>query len=420
MMLSPLFDKQRQIGGNKLKILLVNKFHYVKGGSETYYFSLGDLLRKRGHEVIWFSMKDERNVPCDQEKYFVENVDFNASGNPMQLAKASAHLLYSTEAARKFAKLLDEEKPDIIHLNIFQSQLTGSIVEVAHKKHIPIVYTAHDLKSVCPNYLMMHHRQVCEDCLDGHYWHCARNGCMKGSKAKSILASMEAYVYKFRRIYGKIDFVITPSDFYRRKITEAGVFQCPVEYARNFLPEGTVYQAGGRGEYFLYFGRLSREKGILTLIKAFSRSKVSQKLYIVGSGPEEERIRKLVAKLGQEDRILLLGFKSGDELKEIVANSLCVCLPSEWYENGPYSIMEAQAMGRPVIVSQNGGLPELVEDGRTGYIAQAGDAADLRDKIRKMAVSSMDNAYIAEKASGVFSADGYADYVLDVYGKLVR
>ena len=402
MMLSPLFDKQRQIGGNKLKILLVNKFHYVKGGSETYYFSLGDLLRKRGHEVIWFSMKDERNVPCDQEKYFVENVDFNASGNPMQLAKASAHLLYSTEAARKFAKLLDEEKPDIIHLNIFQSQLTGSIVEVAHKKHIPIVYTAHDLKSVCPNYLMMHHRQVCEDCLDGHYWHCARNGCMKGSKAKSILASMEAYVYKFRRIYGKIDFVITPSDFYRRKITEAGVFQCPVEYARNFLPEGTVYQAGGRGEYFLYFGRLSREKGILTLIKAFSRSKVSQKLYIVG------------------DRILLLGFKSGDELKEIVANSLCVCLPSEWYENGPYSIMEAQAMGRPVIVSQNGGLPELVEDGRTGYIAQAGDVADLRDKIRKMAVSSMDNAYIAEKASGVFSADGYADYVLDVYGKLVR
>ena len=202
--------------------------------------------------------------------------------------------------------------------------------------------------------------------------------------------------------------------------TEAGVFKCPVEYARNFLPEGTVYQAGGRGEYFLYFGRLSREKGILTLIRAFSRSKVSQKLYIVGSGPEEERIRKLVAKLGQEDRILLLGFKSGDELKEIVANSLCVCLPSEWYENGPYSIMEAQAMGRPVIVSQNGGLPELVEDGRTGYIAQAGDVADLRDKIRKMAVSSMDNAYIAEKASGVFSADGYADYVLDVYGKLVR
>ena len=420
MMLSPLFDKQRQIGGNKLKILLVNKFHYVKGGSETYYFSLGDLLKKRGHEVIWFSMKDERNVPCDQEKYFVENVDFNASGNPMQLMKASAHLLYSTEAAGKFAKLLDDEKPDIIHLNIFQSQLTGSIVEVAHKKHIPIVYTAHDLKSVCPNYLMMHHRQVCEDCLDGHYWHCARNGCMKGSKAKSILASMEAYVYKFRRINWKIYFVSTPSDFYRRKITEAGVFQCPVEYARNFLPEGTVYQAGGRGEYFLYFGRLSREKGILTLVRAFSKSKVSQKLYIVGSGPEEERIRQLIEKLGQQDRILMLGFKSGDELKGIVANSLCVCLPSEWYENGPYSIMEAQAMGRPVIVSQNGGLPELVEDGRTGYIAQAGDAADLRDKIRKMAVSSMDNAYIAEKASGVFSADGYADYVLDVYGKLVR
>ena len=188
-----------------MKVLLVNKFHYIKGGSETYYFSLGDLLEKKGHQVIWFSMKDDRNIPCAQKKYFVDHVDFNASGNPAETAKAAIHLLYSREAGKKFARLLDDEKPDIIHLNIFQSQLTGSIVDEAYKRRIPIVYTAHDLKSVCPNYLMMHHQKTCEKCLDGHYRHCFENSCMKASRAKSLLASLEAYVYKLKKTYQKVD-----------------------------------------------------------------------------------------------------------------------------------------------------------------------------------------------------------------------
>lgn len=402
-----------------MKVLLVNKFHYIKGGSETYYFSLGDLLEKRGHQVIWFSMQDEKNIPCEQSKYFVDHVDFNASGNPAQTAKAAMHLLYSREAGRKFAKLLDDEKPDIIHLNIFQSQLTGAVVEEAYKRHIPIVYTAHDLKSVCPNYLMMHHQQVCEKCLDGNYWHCFANGCMKSSKAKSLLASMEAYVYKLRKIYRKIDYVITPSFFYKTKLEAAGVFQCPVEHIKNFLPAGTAYEAGSRGKYFLYFGRLSKEKGIRTLIEAFSKANVSEKLYIVGSGPEEEQLRQTVKNLGMEDRILFLGFKKGSELKEIVANALCVCLPSEWYENGPYSVLEAQASGRPAIVSDYGGLPELVEDGRTGFIIKSGDVADLRKKIQKMSQSQMDPVYISEQAAKAYSAELYADKVIGIYEKLI-
>ncbi|MBR6208193.1 MAG: glycosyltransferase [Oscillospiraceae bacterium] len=402
-----------------MKVLLVNKFHYIKGGSETYYFSLGDLLEKRGHTVLWFSMQDERNLPCAQSEYFVDHVDFNASGHPMKTAEAALHLLYSREAGRKFARLLDDEKPDIVHLNIFQSQLTGSIVEEAYKRHIPMVYTAHDLKSVCPNYLMMHHGKTCEKCLDGHYWHCFANGCMKSSRAKSLLASMESYVYKHRKTYRKIDYVITPSLFYKKELEASGVFGCPIEHVRNFLPAGTAYEAGGRGSYFLYFGRLSGEKGIRTLIEAFGRAQVEEKLYIVGSGPEESALRELVKRLGMEDRILFLGFKTGSELKEIVANALCVCLPSEWYENGPYSILEAQALGRPAIVSDYGGLPELVEDGRTGYIAKAGDVSDLAEKIRKMSRSQMDSAYISGKAARAYSADLYAEHIVGIYKKLI-
>lgn len=401
-----------------MKVLLVNKFHYIKGGSETYYFSLGDLLEKKGHQVIWFSMKDDRNLPCAQSKYFVNHVDFNASGGPVKTAQAALHLLYSREAGRKFARLLDEERPDIIHLNIFQSQLTGAVVDEAYKRHIPIVYTAHDLKSVCPNYLMMHHQKVCEECLGGHYWHCAVNSCMKASRAKSLLASMEAYVYKLRKTYRKMDYVVTPSFFYKKKLEAAGIFNCPIEHVCNFLPEGTVYEAGAVGDYFLYFGRLSREKGIRTLIKAFIKARVEEKLYIVGSGPEEDRLRIMVRKLGMEDKILFLGFKSGNELKEIVANALCVCLPSEWYENGPYSILEAQALGRPAIVSDYGGLPELVEDGRTGYITEAGNVHDLTRKIRKMSHSQMDSAYISSRAAQAYSADLYAQHIIEIYERL--
>ncbi len=403
-----------------MKVLLVNKFHYIKGGSETYYFSLGDLLEKMGHQVIWFSMKDERNLPCAQSEYFVDHVDFNASGDPAKTAGAALHLLYSREAGRKFARLLDDEKPDIIHLNIFQSQLTGAVVEEAYKRRIPIVYTAHDLKSVCPNYLMMHHGATCEKCLDGHYWHCFANSCMKASRAKSLLASMEAYVYKLKKTYQKIDYVITPSFFYKRKLEAAGVFRCPIEHVRNFLPAGTDYDSGERGSYFLYFGRLSEEKGIRTLIEAFSKARVEEKLYIAGSGPEEGQLRSMVKSLGMEDRILFLGFKTGAELKETVANALCVCLPSEWYENGPYSILEAQALGRPAIVSDHGGLPELVEDGRTGYITKAGNAFDLTEKIREMSHSQMDPVYISDKAARDYSADLYAEFIIGLYEKLIR
>ena len=402
-----------------MKVLLVNKFHYIKGGSETYYFSLGDLLKKMGHHVIWFSMKDERNFSCAQRKYFVNHVDFNVSGNLMKTAGAAMHLLYSREAAWKFARLLDDQKPDIIHLNIFQSQLTGAIVDEAYKRHIPIVYTAHDLKSVCPNYLMMHHQKVCEKCLSGHYWHCFMNCCMKASRAKSLLASLEAYVYKMRKTYQKMDYVITPSFFYKKKLDEAGIFRCPIEHVKNFLPERTVYEEGSHGNYFLYFGRLSREKGILTLIKAFSKAQVEEKLFIVGSGPEEERLRLMVKELGMEDKILFLGFKTGDELKKIVANALCVCLTSEWYENGPYSILEAQALGRPAIVSNYGGLPELVEDGKTGYIMEAGNVPDLTEKIQKMSQTQMDSAYISNKAACDYSAHLYSEHIIQIYEKLI-
>ena len=201
-----------------MKILLVNKYHYVKGGSETYYFGLADLLTKLGHEVIYFSMADSNNKPCEQEKYFVSNVDFNSNISTLQKVKAGFRVLYSFEAKKNISALIEQEHPDIVHINLVHRHITLSIVRAIKKYNIPIVFTIHDLNCVCPNHEMLVNGHVCEKCLHGRYSNCIKNKCVKGSTAKSTLAAIEATNYKRMKIYDDIDLYITPSYFYKKKL----------------------------------------------------------------------------------------------------------------------------------------------------------------------------------------------------------
>lgn len=404
-----------------MKVLLVNKFHYLKGGSETYYFALGRMLKEKGCDVIYFSMKDDKNVPCAQEKYFVDHVDYNDSLSPLQTVTASAKLLYSLEAKRKFEKLLVAEKPDIIHLNIFQSQLTDSIVFAALKHHIPIVYTAHDLKAVCPTYLMMNHGKICDKCINGNYWHCISTKCMKNSRLKSLLAVLEAEGYRIRKTYSRMNLIICPSQHHRKRLIQGHV--CKPEilyYMPNFLPEDTEFNAGDpNGSYYLYFGRLSEEKGIMTLLRAYHKANVKRPLYIVGAGPQEKEIRQYIQQHKMKNTVKMLGYMTGDNLKQIVSSAYCVVLPSICCENAPYSIMEAQAMGRPAIVSDNGGLPELVTDGLNGYIFHGNNPSDLCSKLEKMENSSFSGDKICQIAKEKYSSEKYILTLISEYKSLI-
>lgn len=153
-----------------MKILLVNKYFNMHGGSETYFFGLADLLRQAGHEVIFFAMQDEKNLPCEQSAYFVSNVEFNGELTATQKLKAAFRMVYSFEAKKKISALIEKEKPDIIHINLFHRVLTASIVDAAKKHGIPVVLTMHDLNCVCPNHVMLDHGKICEACLHGNYW----------------------------------------------------------------------------------------------------------------------------------------------------------------------------------------------------------------------------------------------------------
>lgn len=408
-----------------MKILMVNKYFNVHGGSETYFFGLAELLKKAGHEVIFFSMQDKKNLPCAQSEYFVSNVEFNGDLSLTDKMKAALRMVYSFEAKKKITALIEKEKPDVIHINLFHRVLTASIVDAAKKYDIPVVFTMHDLNCICPNHVMLDHGEICEDCLHGNYLNCIKRVCFKESRAKCMMAALESQFNKQSGLYNKIDLFITPSEFYKRKMQESGLTRSPIVHMKNFLPAQTVYSVQGtRGKYVLYYGRLSREKGILTLVRAMKKIQTVP-LVIIGTGPEEETIRQEVHRLGLEDRVTLAGFKSGETLWRCVRESACVVVPSEWYEASGYTACEAQAMGKPVIATDAGGLPENLVDGETGFVCEMKNEAALAEAIKKV-MGLSENSYneMAQKAAvnakRLFDADLYVVRMTQLYQELMQ
>ena len=372
-----------------MKILMVNKFHYIKGGSETYYFALKRLLEAKGHEVVDFSMKDEKNFDSAYSDYFVDGVDYNGPMGVRDQIRSAMNIIYSREAAKKIEALIHATHPDICHLHIFQHQLSPSILGVLKKYNIATVYTAHDLKMLCLNYVMMtNDGQICEKCKGGKYINCLLRKCLKNSTAKSAICVVEGYLHKWLKSYDQIDRILTPSRFYKDKFVEFGIEPERVLHLSNFLdrerPE--VNESHDKEQYFLYFGRLSREKGIMTLIRAMEGTK--RKLYIMGNGPCKEEIEVYLAEHNLTEQIKMLGFKSGQDLVDVVGNAGAVILPSEWYENGPYSAIESLQLGRPIIGSDLGGIPELIDG--NGYIFRHGDVEQLRQLILDFPQSGTD------------------------------
>jgi len=359
-----------------MRILLVNKFHYLKGGSEKYYFEVAELLKQHGHEVAFFSMENEKNIKTDCSEYFVKSIDLNSNNKLKAL-----DVIYSNENKKLMKRALDEFKPDIVHVNNFQRQLSASIIDAIKEKNIPIVYTAHDLQAICPNIVMLDsNNDICNKCKNGKYFHCIKGKCIKNSTLKSLLGGIEGYYYRFRNLYNKIDFIITPSIFYEGELKKDGIKN--VKGLHNFiLLEDYEVETEDNG-YLLYIGRISKEKGIFDLVRAMKNN--NQKLYIAGSGPEKENVEKLIKDEKLEERVKILGFLIASEVKDDVRKSRAVVVPSVWYENCPYSVLETIAIGKPIIGADIGGIPELVIENENGLLFESGNSEDLSRKIDLM------------------------------------
>jgi glycosyltransferase involved in cell wall biosynthesis len=364
-----------------MKILLINKFFYRKGGAETVFFDTAKLLQDKGHEVSFFSMHHKNNEKSAYEKYFISNVDYESYSLKNSI-QSSGRILYSIEAIRNIEKLIDDEKPDIVHLHNIYHQISPSFFSVLKKKKIPIVMTLHDYKLVCASYSMLNNLQVCELCRNGKYYNCFIKGCVKNSRAKSLLNTIEMYLHhKIIHVYNLVDCYISPSQFLKNKVMEMG-FSGKIKYLPNFIQLAHFKpQYDWKEQSFVYFGRLSHEKGLLTMIKAVKDLNV--KLKIIGDGPQNDVLQSIVRNKNIQN-ISFLGFKSGNELKDEIGKSMAVIVPSEWYENNPMSVIEAFALGKPVIGARIGGIPELVIDDETGLTFEAGSEWDLREKISNL------------------------------------
>ncbi len=409
-----------------MKILLVNKFHYRRGGSETYYFALADALKKAGHEVVFFAMKHEKNIPCEQEEFFVENVDYKGEISKFGELKMALKLIYSFEAKKKFEALIKREKPDVVHINLVHRQITLSILDVCEKHKIPVVFTAHDLVCTCPiGSLLTPERKECRECYGGKFLNCVKNRCMSGSLTKSLAACAEAYFYKFHKSYDKIDYYITPSLFHKNEILKAGITKNKVENIPNFLPPETDFKvAQSRENYFLFLGSLSEDKGVFTLLKAFDKADLEKfRLVIAGMGTEYEKLKKYIEENHLENKVELTGFVTGEKLDILRKNAYVVVLPSECFENGPYALMEPMSAGKPVIGAEIGGIPEMAIPRRTGWLFESGNANSLAKTLKEASEISEEeyeklSQNACEFAKTRFSSEKYIEELEKIYKDL--
>ncbi len=363
-----------------MKILLANKFFYLKGGSERTFFEEARLLEEKGHQVVFFSMQDEKNFSSSQSGYFIDGIDYDSPLGPVRNITRILKLFYSLEAKKKLEALILRERPDIAHLHNIHHQISPSIIHVLKKHGIPVVMTLHDCKMVCPAYTMTRNGRPCEECAAGRYYRCFLHRCTKGSYLKSMVNMMEMYLHhRILRIYEGVDVFISPSRFLKDKLRGMG-------FNRNIITLANPIDAGSYqpeydnpGRTFCYLGRLSPEKGIFTLVEAMVG--LDADLKIIGDGPLKSRLASKIES-GKRTRIHLAGYKAGEELKAEVGNCLAVIVPSECYENYPYTILESFALGKPVIGSRIGGIPELVIDRETGFTFAPGDPADLRSRLK--------------------------------------
>jgi len=403
-----------------MRILLINNVHQIKGGADRVYFNTGNLLEQEGHEVVYFSSYHPDNIQLSKGQFV--NLPDKRSSSFLTKAGSVGKYFYNQDAAENLEILLQKEKPDIAHLHLYIGGLTVSILTILKKYKIPIVQTIHDYRLLCPaNVFFDSRNRICEKCRDSNFYHCILQRCVDGNVFYSTIASLEAYYRKYRITpLDYVDHFIFVSKFSRDKHIEFNLnYGKRSSQLYNFAFFQEENNIAKTGSYFLYFGRLSKEKGIHTLIEASIKTGLPVK--IAGTGPLAEDVRSA----GTHENIEYLGYLAGEELNRVVREAAFILVPSECYENNPMAIVEAYTLGKPVIGSRLGGIPEIIEDRLTGFLFSHGNVQELA-RTMKEAMKIKDEAYITMSnnarsfATKNFSHKNHLVKLVSVYNKLIR
>ena len=371
-----------------MNILIANWAWYPSGGDWTYIKTVSEIYEELGHHVVPFSMKDVRNPPSDYSEYFIDNINYKELNQDRSMSSAIEVIsksVYSSEAVQKLNALLKAVKVDVAHLNLIHHYLTPVIIKILKEHNIPIIWTLHDYTILCPQSTFISNDKVCEQCRGGNFYRCALNKCKKGSLLASSLAAFENYFHNTLNYYQYVDYYICPSLFSYNKYKSYGFFPDKLRqiyHTYKFESTQILNDTENKDRYIIYVGRLEKIKGVHTLLQAMQFNP-GIRLKIIGDGSEEVNLRKF-KQTNSLANVEFLGKLNKEEVLLNIRKSDFLVCPSEWYEVLGLTIFEAMLMGKPVIGSDIGAIPESVIDGQTGYLFQPGNAVELSEKIEML------------------------------------
>jgi len=403
-----------------MRIAMANNYYYIRGGAERVLFEEKKILEAHGHQVPVFSQAHPYNEFSEFSDYYIPFKDWR-NISPLQKVPMALSIMYDRRTARGFDRFLDATKSGIVHVHNIYGGLTTSILDIAKRKSVPVVMTLHDYKLICPSYAMLNRGTVCEDCNGGRFIHSVLNTCHKESLTASGVYCIESYLNRWLHKYDTIRYFICPSMFSLEKHAEHGIPQDRLLHIRNFVNLAMFEPQYEKGEYALFVGRLSKEKGILTLLTAIKNLDVP--IRIVGDGPLKAQYEGFVTE-HQMNHVIFEGYKSGEDLKQLYENAAFLVIPSEWYENAPMTILEAYAYGKSVIGSRIGGIPEMIDHEGTGMLFEMGDAGQLAECIGnlwsdKSLCRQMGHA-ARKKAEREYSSELHYEHLMELYRNLLN
>lgn len=366
-----------------MKVLLVHKFFHVTGGAETFFFETGRSLEANGHQVAYFSTVDERNRPSAFSEYFIRAPDFRSGSLPKRMA-AIFRIVYSREARKQFSRLLADFRPDIVHVFAMFTHISPSILDACREADVPVIISCNDYKHICPNYKLFHHGRLCEDCKGARFYYAVRNKCCQDSLSFSVASCIESTAHHLMNILHKNTHTFCFASEFMAEKTEDFWGKDSFRRTKLLNPfDSTVFPICREYEdYFLFFGRFIEEKGVDLLLRAM-RHVSGPRLVLVGDGPQSAELKDLAVRL-KLNNVDFVGPQWGENLNRLLKRTRFVVIPSVWHENFPYVILQSFAMGKAVIGTDRGGIPELIGNNERGLIYPARDERALAESIHEL------------------------------------
>ena len=374
---------------NTLKILSINKYYRLEGGADREMFNIEKILLENGHEVIPFSTENKKNRPTEWSKYFAEGLDIGGMGkdNIINKMKKFSRVIYNFQAKKKLIQLLDNISPDVAHLHNIHYEISPSVIHALRRKKIPIVMHLHDMRLFCPNGVSFTKGKYCQSCMFNKFYHAFSKKCIQDSYKASFAAMLANYLHYYLQIWKThVDRYIIPTNLLTEMSVSYGIPSYKIDTYDYYIDHDKYNVTSVYEPYFVYYGFQGVSKGLMSLLKALMKLKSegfsNYKLKIFGAkGPVTPDILKFISDNSLDDKIEYYGFVEDSVLFEAISNCLFIVLPSIGSENSNCVIRESNALGKMVLGSRIGGIPEQIIDKETGLLFTPNDIDDLSLKI---------------------------------------